>query len=71
MDTRKVEVLEEKILDGEVTYYRGDIKSFPKPKADDWVRFGWAKDVDTGESNERVPGSNGPVSPDNVTVTSR
>lgn len=66
MELRRLEITEERLLDGTVEYFAGDVKSFPKAKADEWVRLGWAKDVETGEQNERTPGANGPISPDAV-----
>jgi hypothetical protein len=49
MDTRKVEVTEERLLDGASEYLAGDIKTLPKAKADQWIALGWAKCVETGE----------------------
>lgn len=57
MTIRKLEITEEVLKIGTQTYYQGDVKSFPKDEADEYVRVGWAKCVDTGESNERKPGS--------------
>lgn len=57
MDIRKLEITEEVLKIGTQTYYQGDIKSFPRAEADEYVRLGWAKCVETGESNERKPGS--------------
>lgn len=57
MSLRKLEITEEVLKIGTQTYYQGDVKSFPKAEADEYVRVGWAKCVDTGESNERKPGS--------------
>jgi len=62
---RRVEIMEEKLLDGEQDYYKGDIKSFPEEKATYWISLGWAKDVDTGEIGERTPGA-APVVPNTV-----
>ena len=56
-DLRKLEITEEVLKLGTVTYYAGDIKSFPKQDADEYVRLGWAKCVETGEQNERKPGA--------------
>lgn len=63
MTTRRLEITEDELLDGTIRYYKGDIKSFPKEKADRWIARGWAKDVETGEQGERKPGANGPVEP--------
>jgi hypothetical protein len=57
MDIRKIEITEEKLLLGTQTYYAGDIKSFPKAEADEYIRVGWAKCVETGEQGDRKPGS--------------
>jgi hypothetical protein len=68
MDTRKVEVTEERLLDGASEYLAGDIKTLPKAKADQWIALGWAKCVETGEQGERKPGA-APIKPDNVSST--
>lgn len=65
MTTRKLEITEDCLKLGLVTYYAGDIKSFPKAEADEYVRVGWAKDVDTGEQNVRCPGTQS-INVDNV-----
>ncbi len=57
MELRKIEITEEKLLLGANTYYAGDVKSFPKAEADEYIRLGWAKDVETGETGERIPGA--------------
>lgn len=57
MDTRRIEITEDDLKDGIETYYAGDIKSFPKAKADLFIRMGWARDVETGETGERKPGA--------------
>jgi hypothetical protein len=56
MDIRKLEITEKELKLGTQIYYEGDIKSFPKAEADEYVRMGWAKCVETGEENERKPG---------------
>jgi hypothetical protein len=56
MDLRKIEITEAELKLGTNTYYAGDIKSFPKAEADEYIRVGWAKCVETGEQNERTPG---------------
>lgn len=66
METRKLEILEERLLDGAVEYFAGDIKSFEKSKADRWIGLGWAKCVETGEVGERKAGANGLVEPSPV-----
>lgn len=65
-ELRRIEITEEVLKDGYETYYAGDIKSFPKAKADQWVELGWAKDVETGEQGDRKPGA-APIKPDTVT----
>ena len=57
MTTRRIEITEDVLKLGTVTYYKGDIKSFPKAEADEYIRVGWAKDVETGEQGERKPGA--------------
>ena len=66
-ELRRIEITEERLLDGHNEYFAGDIKSFPKAKADRWIDLGWAKDVETGEQGERKPGA-APVEPDKVTT---
>lgn len=70
-DMRKVEIVSPRLLDGNVEYFPGDVKTLPKAKADLWILHGWAKDPETGEQNERVPGANGPVDPAKVTAASK
>jgi len=65
MSIRRVEITEEKLRVGRETYYAGDIKSFPKEQADEFVERGWARDVETGEQGDRVPGA-APIKPDTV-----
>jgi len=57
MELRKIEITEEKLLLGTQTYYAGDVKSFPKAEADEYIKLGWAKCCETGEQGERVPGA--------------
>lgn len=57
METRRIEITEDVLKLGAVTYYKGDIKSFPKAEADEYIRVGWAKCVETGEQGERKPGA--------------
>ena len=56
-ELRKLEITEEVLKIGTQTYYQGDIKSFPKAEADEYIRLGWAKCVETGDTGERKPGS--------------
>jgi len=65
MDLRRVEITEEKLRVGRETYYAGDVKSFPKAQADEFVELGWARDVETGEQGDRKPGA-APIKPDVV-----
>ena len=57
MDIRRIEITEDVLKLGTETYYKGDTKSFPKSEADEYVRLGWAKDAETGETGERKPGA--------------
>lgn len=57
MELRKIEITEPELKLGTNTYYAGDIKSFPKAEADEYIRVGWAKCVETGEQGERKPGA--------------
>lgn len=57
MELRKLEITEDVLKIGTQTYYAGDIKSFEKAEADEYVRLGWAKCVETGETGERTPGA--------------
>jgi len=57
MEMRRVEIVSERLLDGYNEYFAGDVKSLPKPKADEWIRLGWAKDPETGEQGDRKPGA--------------
>lgn len=57
MELRKIEITEESLKLGSQTYYAGDVKSFPKAEADEYIRLGWAKCVETGKTGERKPGA--------------
>lgn len=57
MELRRLEITEDILKVGTQTYYAGDVKSFPKNEADEYIRLGWAKDVETGETGERKPGA--------------
>lgn len=57
MDLRRVEIVSAVLKLGEITYYAGDVKSLPRSEADSYIALGWAKDHDTGETGERVPGA--------------
>jgi len=66
MSLVKLEILEERLLDGENEYFEGDIKSFPSEKAAQWCQLGWARAVNGEfETGERKPGA-APILPDNV-----
>jgi hypothetical protein len=56
-DIRRIEFTEESVKIGTETYYAGDVKSFPKNEAGEYIRVGWAKCVETGEQGERKPGA--------------
>jgi len=49
----RVEITEEKILDGHDTRYLGDQITVPDDKGQLWVKMGWAKNLDSGEQNAR------------------
>lgn len=57
MELRKIEITEEALKIGAQVYYQGDVKSFPKAEADEYIKLGWAKCVETGETGERKPGA--------------
>ena len=67
MDLRKIEITEATLKLGAVTYYAGDVKSFPAAEAAEYIRLGWAKDAETGETGERKPGGQ-PLRVDPVTL---
>ena len=61
-ETRKIEFTESVKLSAVVSvhpgnYAEGDVKTFPKAEADQYIGFGWAKCCATGEQGERKPGS--------------
>jgi hypothetical protein len=65
-DLVKLEILEERMLDGANEYVEGDIKSFPAEKAKHWCEMGWARAVNGEfETNERKPGA-APIRPNKV-----
>lgn len=57
MELRKIEITETNLLIGTQTYYAGDVKSFPADEAAEYIRLGWAKCCETGETGERKPGA--------------
>ena len=42
---------------GTDSYESGDRRSFQDNEAAEYIRLGWAKDPETGEQGERVPGA--------------
>lgn len=56
-DIRRIEITEDELKLGTQIYYKGDIKSFPRAEADEYIRLGWARDAETGETGDRKPGS--------------
>lgn len=63
---RRVEITEEILNDAASTYYKGDVITVDPVKYDIWVnQMGWAKDAETGEQAERVPGAH-KIKVDNV-----
>jgi len=57
-DMRRIEIVEEvcHLHDGQV-YHKGDVHSFPTEWSDEYIRLGWAKDHETGETGTREPGA--------------
>ena len=53
---RKLKIVSEVLKLGTQEYYKDDVKSFPDEEAAEYVRLGWAQDVETGELGERKPG---------------
>lgn len=53
---RRVEITEERLLDGRTAYHQGDVVSVDNDKAAEWIALGWARDPETGEQGERKPG---------------
>lgn len=56
MERRKVEFLEN-VRIGHTQHEEGDICSFPKSEADQYIDIGWCKCCETGETGERKPGA--------------
>lgn len=54
---RRVEILEEKLKLGRQTFHKGDMVSLDDEVAQMTIEQGWAKCCETGEQNERKPGS--------------
>lgn len=65
MGVRRIEFVEAEVKIGTQVYYAGDIKSFPEQEAGEYIRVGWAKDVETGEQGDRKPGAQS-ISVENV-----
>lgn len=68
MSDRLIEFTELVRLPGQREYKAGSRDHFPTEEAQRYIDRGWAKDPETDEQGERVPGSNGPVVPNNVSV---
>lgn len=66
-ELRRIEIVSEELKIGTQIYYAGDVKSFPKAEADEYIRVGWAKCVETGEVGERKPGAQ-PIGVDSVSI---
>lgn len=57
METRRVEITEERLKLGRQDFVKGDVKTFDKDIGDMIVDNGWGKDADTGETGDRKPGA--------------
>lgn len=66
MELRRIEFVSKECKIGFITYYEGDVKTFPKAEADEYIRVGFAKCCETGEQGERKPGAQA-ISVDNIT----
>lgn len=64
MDKRNVQFTET-VKIGTTAYEDGDMASFPKAEADQYIALGWCKCVETGEQGERKPGA-APISVDSI-----
>lgn len=62
---RRIEITEERMMDGAEEYLKNDIVTIDKAKADQWIEYGWAKCAQTGEQGKRKPGARA-VTPANV-----
>lgn len=60
-----VEIEEDLIRDGRDKHVKGERKLIEASKARNWIKWGWARDAETGEIGERKPGAQ-PVVPDKV-----
>jgi hypothetical protein len=56
MSKRNVQFTETVKL-GTTCYEDGDVASFPKAEADQYIALGWCKCMETGEQGERKPGA--------------
>ena len=57
MTTRKIEITEPGgFLHGSDRFNEGEIRIVEEPWASEFIRLGWAKCADTGETGERKPG---------------
>lgn len=63
MVMKRLEVTEEKLLEGREVFLKGSVEVFDMDDperaaiAAKWLQFGWAKDVETGETGERKAGA--------------
>ena len=53
---RSVKFLED-VLIGERQHEEGDIATFPKDEADQYISLGWCECLESGEKGERKPGA--------------
>lgn len=57
MTTRKIEITEPGgFLHGRDRFNEGEVRVLSAELAGEFIRLGWAKDADTGETGERKPG---------------
>jgi len=57
MTTRKIEITEPGgFLHGRDRFNEGEVRVLDAALAGEFIRLGWAKDADTGETGERKPG---------------
>lgn len=63
MNLKRLEVTEDRLHEGRDVYLKGAVEVFDMNDPDQasiankWQQFGWAKDVETGETGERKPGT--------------
>lgn len=56
-ERRTIRVVGPKLIIAGNVYYQGDLATFPKAEADEYIRLGWGEDPETGEVGERKPGA--------------